>query len=283
MAATDTAFTTSASDVRQKALIAGLNATVLYVLAYLLANTLYQAATVAMAVRLSIRGVWELERVKFLIADGEWVRIAVLAVYSVGPLLCAGLGVAAALWFWYSARLKRGLLKLFLVWVALHCCNLFFGAMVADTFTENGFWYIPSWLFLAGNGPNIAVAVVFGLIQMVLGYFAAILFLQSHDSITLMKYVNRRVLIYATLFAPWLVGSLVLALAKFPHFGRNEQLHFATMLLLLAPLSFAAANELFEFTLEAPQKTRIAWGLVVLALVVLVAMRLVLGPGIHFA
>ncbi|KAA9339764.1 hypothetical protein F0P96_03875 [Hymenobacter busanensis] len=280
MTTTDTTLPSASAGIRQKALIAGLNATVLYVLAYLLTTTAYQLATIRMARRLSIPLTWHLERVEFRITNPEWWRVAVLAVYSVGPLVCFLLGTAALLVFWYRARQQRGLLKQFLLWLALHCCNMFFGAMVADTFTQSGFWYIPSWLFLAGNVPNVIVAVVFGLIQVALGYFAAVLFLQSHDSISLMKYRNRAVLLVSTLLAPWVLGSVIVALLKWPALTLNEELHFATMVLLIGPLALAAANQLFEFTLPVPQKTRIAWELVGLLAAVLLLFRVVLGHGI---
>ncbi|TGE14419.1 hypothetical protein [Hymenobacter elongatus] len=262
--------------------ITALNSVVLYVLTYLLMQGLYQAATVGMAKRLSIPGVWHVSSIKFTITDPEWWRTGVLAVYGAGPAACTIVGVVAGLWFWKRARLKRGLLKLFLLWVALHGCNLVLGAMVGDTFTESGAWYIPSWLFLAGNIPNIIVAVFCGLVQVVFGYFASIGFLQSHDSITLMRYSNRRQLIVAAILVPWIVGSAAVAALKWPELSRNEELHFLTMGLLVVPMAVRSANELFEFTIPAPQKTKIAWSLVLAAGVAAVAWRLVLSPGVAF-
>ncbi|UOQ51532.1 hypothetical protein [Hymenobacter cellulosivorans] len=265
-----------------KTTITALNSTAIYLLAYLLVNGLYQLATVRMAVRLSIPGVWQVSSVKFSITDPEWWRSAVIAVYGVGPAVCAVVGIVAAGWFWKRERGQRGLFKLFLVWVAFHACNHVLGAMVGDTVTESGFWYVPSWLFLAGNIPNLIVAVVFGIAQMIIGYFAAVGFLQTHDSITLMQYNNRRTLIMATILVPWVAGSILLTLLKLPDLSMNERLHFLTMGLLLLPLSVGCLNELFEFTVEAPQKTRLASGLMLLLLVVAAGWWAVLHQGIHF-
>ncbi|WP_400191018.1 hypothetical protein [Hymenobacter sp. B81] len=281
---TNTTLTSSSpANVRQKALIAGFNATLLYVLAYLTATTVYQLATVLTAKSLGIPGTWGLGKVFFRISDGEWWQTAVLAVYSAGPLSCLLLGAGAGLWFWWRARRQRGLFKQFLFWLTLHGCNLFFGALVADTFTESGFWFVPGWLFMAGPIPGALLAGLFGLIQLALGYFAGMLFLQSHDSISLMKFPNRRLLLVSTLYVPWLAGSALIGLLKWPELTHNEQLHFATLLLLLAPLTLAAANELFEFTLESPQKTRVAWGLAGVALLLLLVLRVVLGSGLSFS
>ncbi|SHJ50247.1 hypothetical protein SAMN02745146_3269 [Hymenobacter daecheongensis DSM 21074] len=270
------------SSATTKTTITALNSTVIYLLAYLLINGLHQLSTVAMAVRLSIPGVWGVSSIKFSISDPEWWRTAVLAVYGVGPAVCAVVAIGAGLWFWKRERGKRGLRKLLLVWVAFHACNQVLGAMVGDTFTESGVWYVPSWLFLAGNTPNVVVAVLCGLLQMVVGYVAAVGFLQTHDSITLMQYPNRRKLIVATILIPWMAGSALLALLKYPDLSLNERLHFLTMGLLLLPLSLACANELFEFTVEFPQKTKTAWGLLALTGAVALGWWLLLATGRHF-
>ncbi|TGE28722.1 hypothetical protein [Hymenobacter metallicola] len=270
------------SGTSSKTAITALNSTIIYVLAYMLAQGSYQLATVAMARRLSIPGVWRLSSIQFRITDPEWWRSAVLAVYGIGPTVCALLAVGAGLWFWHRARQRKGLFKLFLLWLTLHSANLVLGALVADTFLENWAWYIPSWLFLAGNIPNVILAVVAGLLQLVLGYFAAIGFLQSHDSITLMQYHNRRQLILVGILVPWVVGSLLLAALKWPELSRNEALHFLVMGLLLGPMAVKSAQELFEFTIPEPKRTQLALGLLVLAGLVGLGWRLVLGAGVTF-
>ncbi|RYU80464.1 hypothetical protein [Hymenobacter persicinus] len=265
-----------------KTFITAFNSTVIYLLTYLLLQGLYQAATVRMARRLGIPGTWHVSSITFSITDAEWWRLAVLAVYGIGPAVCAVVGLLAALWFWQRARLQRGLLKLVLLWTALHACNLVLGALVGDTFVENWAWYIPSWLFLAGNGPNVALAVVAALLQLAIGYFAAVAFLQSHDSITLMQYSNRPQLIRAGILAPWVVGSLVLTALKWPELSRNELFHFLTMGLLLVPMALHSAREPFDLTLPKSQKTRLSWTLLVVALVLAAAWRVMLAPGLQF-
>ncbi|UOQ70772.1 hypothetical protein [Hymenobacter cellulosilyticus] len=262
--------------------ITALNSTIIYVLTYMLAQGLYQLATVLMALRLSIPGVWYVSSIKFTIADPEWWRSGVLAVYGIGPAVCTVAGVVAALWFWNRARLKRGTLKLALFWFTLHCCNLVLGALVADTFEENWAWYIPSWLFMAGNGINITLAVIAGIMQVVFGYFAAIGFLQSHDSITLMRYENRRQLILMCLVLPWVGGCLFLALLKLTVLSDNELWHFLAMGLLIVPIAIKSAQDLFEFTVPEPRKTRLATDLLLLTGGLCLGWWLVLRAGLSF-
>jgi len=121
-----------------KTTIVAVNTTVLYLLAYFLVQGIYQLVTLSMAARLGISGVWQLGQLQFRIADAEWWRMGVLAVYGIGPVVCAGLGLVAGWWFWQRARHRRGLFKQFLLWVMLHAANLSLGVFVADTLTQSG-------------------------------------------------------------------------------------------------------------------------------------------------
>ena len=265
-----------------KTKVLALNSTIIYVLTYLLVQGAYQVVTVGMARRLSIPGIWRVSSIRFTISDPQWWRVGVLAVYGAGPAICALIGLGAVLWFWRSARHQPGMLKLVLLWVTLHACNLVLGALAADTFLENWSWYLPSWLFLAGNTLNVALAVVAALLQLVVGYFATIGFLQSHDSITLMQLEYRPQLIRAGVWTPWLLGSLILAILKFPDLTQNELLHFLAMLLLLLPLALHSRRELFDQTLPRSRKTYPAWELAALTLLVSVVWWWVLTPGVRF-
>ena len=265
-----------------KASIVAVNATALYLLACLAVQSAFQLATVATAAQLGIQGTWQLGRLQFRMADSEWWQAAVLSVYGIGPVVSLGLGIGALWLFWKWARRRRGLLKLFLFWVVLHACNLSLGALAADTLTQSGTWYVPSWLFKASNALNVLVALLAAMLQMVAGYLAAVLFLQSHDSITMMQYHNRRRLLVAAVLLPWLVGSAVLLLLHWPTQSLTEQLRYVAMLLLLGPLYMACTNESFEDTIESPSRTRLATGLLLLLSGVLLAWRLVLAGGIQF-
>lgn len=272
----------NSQSISDKTIVTAVNATMLYVLAYLLVQGLFQLATVGTAHRLRIAGVWQLGGIQFHLADSAWWPSAVVNVYGIGPLVSLGLGLGAAVWFWKRARQQRGLFKLFLFWVMLHGCNLALGALAVDTLTQSGVWYVPSWLFMAGNVLNVLFALLAALLQTGLGYLAAIAYLHSHDSITLMRFHNRQRLLLATLVVPWLVGSLLLAALQWPQQTLNERLRVLSMLLLLGPLYMAAAHEAFEGAVRFPGKTRLAGGVVLLLALALLAWRIILSNGISF-
>ena len=267
---------------RRKFITVALNGTALYVLAYYLVWGLHQAAKLELSRLYHLRGTWDPSRIVYTLADSEWWRLAVVAVNGVGPAVCLLVGAVAFRWFWKRERARRGQFKLLLLWVAFQACNAVFGALLADTFTHSGFWYVPDWLLQLGNGLNVLLALLAGLVQLGLGYFGAVAFLQAHDSKTVMRYPNRQLMIVSTLIVPWLAGGAFIALSKLPYLTVHEVLHLLMMGLLVTPLALGCLNEVFSDTVKRPQATRVAWGLVGLAVVVALAWRLALSPPVVF-
>ena len=267
---------------RSKFLISALNGTALYVLAYYVVWGMHQLTNLQISRFYHLRGNWNPSRIVYTMSDGEWWRTAVVAAYGAGPAVCLLIGVVAFRWYWRGERAKRGNFKLLLLWVAFHACNAVFGALLADTFTQSGFWYVPDWLFKLGNAMNVAVALLAGMVQLALGYFGAIAFLQAHDSKTVMRYANRQLMVVCTLIVPWLVGGAFIALTKIHYITIHEYLHLAMMGLLVTPLALGCLNEVFSDTVRRPQATHVAWGLVGLAIVVAIAWRLALSPPVAF-
>lgn len=279
----------NASRARGKFLILFLNATACYLLAYQAVHFVAEAAPVFMARRANVPGVWGLAGVRFTLGDGGWHRDMVLGVYGLGPLLVLGLGLFASGWFWAyrprHRRRRRGLLKLWLLWLAFHAGNTVLGGLLADTVTQSGSWYVPNWLLgSGGTWPSPVLGVLFAICEIVLGFLAAIPFLLAQNSRTALQFNNRSQLVRYTIIGPWLVSSLLLALSRLPHLGLNETLHFATMGLLLGPLALGCNQGLFTKHKQKlrPYPTRVAWGMVGLALLALLAWRLALGVPVAF-
>ena len=267
---------------RHKFLISAINGTALYVLAYYFVWGLHQVAKMGVSLFYNLRGIWDPSRIIYTLADGEWWRTAIIAVHGIGPLVCLVVGLAAFRWYWNRERARRGNSKLLLLWVVFHSCNAVFGALLADTFTQSGFWYVSDWLFQLGNVMNVLLALLAGLVQLALGYFGAIAFLQAHDSKTVMRYVNRQRMVVNTLIVPWLAGGAFIALAKLPYLTVQELLHLLMMGLLVTPMALGCLNEVFSSTVRRPQATRITWGWLALAIVVGLIWRVALSPPVAF-
>ena len=268
---------------KTKFIISALNGTALYVLAYYLVWGAHDAAKVQVSHFFHLRGLWNPSRVVYTLGDSEWWRTAVVAVYGAGPLVCLLVGLVAFRWYWKSERARRGQRKLLLLWVVFQACNAVLGALLADTFTQSGSWYVFDWLFRLGNVVNVMLALLAGLAQLGLGYLGAIAFLQAHDSRTVMRYENRQKMVVSTLVVPWVVGSLFIIVLKQPYLTIQEALHRAMMGLLITPVALGCLNEVFSDTVKRPQATRVAWGLLALAVAVAIVWRLALSPPVAFS
>ena len=260
-----------------------LNAMACYLLAYQVVHFVAEAAPVFMARRATIPGIWSLSGVRFVLGDGGWRYNTVLGVYGLGPLLLTGLGVVSFSVFWRWQRHRRGLVKLLLLWLAFHATNYVLGGLLADTVTQSGSWYVPNWLLgRGGTWPSAVLGLLFAVLQLALGFLAAIPFLLAQESHTALQFDNRLYLIAYTILGPWLVGSLLLLLSRLPQPGLNEVLHFVTMGLLLVPLALGCNREFFNQNDVLPYPTRVAWGLVALAGLGLLAWRLALNTPVLF-
>lgn len=279
---TSTLPSTPLDNEKHKFLISALNGTALYVLAYYIVWGLHQGAKIEVSQFYNLSGTWDPSRITYTLADGEWWRTAIISVYGVGPIACLVIGTIALRWYWKHERAQRGNFKLLLLWVVFHSCNAVFGALLADTFTQSGFWYVPDWLLRLGNVMNIVLALLAGLTQLVLGYFGTVAFLQAHDSMTVMRYSNRKLMVVYTLIVPWVAGGLFITLAKLPYITIHEVLHLLIMGLLILPLALGCLNEVFAETVRRPQATRVAWGMVLLAILAALVWRLALSPPVLF-
>ena len=267
---------------KSKFLIAALNGTALYVLAYYMVWGLHQLAKLQLSQFYGLRGLLDPSGIVYTMADGEWWPTAIISVHGIGPLVSLLVGVGAFRWYWKRERARRGQFKLLLLWVALHCCNLVFGALLADTFTQSGFWYVSDWLLRLGNAANVVLALLAGLAQLAFGYFGAIAFLQAHDSRTVMRHQNRQLMVLSTLVVPWMLGGVFIAITKLPYLSVYETLHLLMMGLLITPMALGCLNEVFSDTVRKPQATQVAWGLVGLAIIIALAWRLALSPPVVF-
>ncbi len=258
-----------------------LNSAALYVLAYFLMHIVIQASEVALSYRYIIPTIWNPSKLNFQIQQTEWRRTWVVLIFSVGHFLCLVIAVVAFIRL-QNAQEKRGLKKLFYFWAVIHGCNHFFGAMAADNFVLDGFWLAPRYLFIYTNVPAIALGFLFANICLLIGYKLSMSLLKTCDSISLMRLENRSLLVWTTIFGPWVVGTLLIALTKAPVMTLLELSHQFSILLLLIPLAVGCRFQMYEMTVEAPRKTRLSGKLVMAMVVFLVAFRLVFNGGIYF-
>ncbi len=258
-----------------------LNSAALYVLAYLLMHIILQVSEITAASRYVIPTIWNPSKLNFRIQDLEWRRSSVVIIFAVGQVICL-LVAGYAMLRLRDATEKRGLAKLFWAWLVIHGCNQFFGAMVADNFVRDGFWLSPRYLFITTNIPAVTAGFLSANLCLLIGYKLSLPFLKTCDSITLMRLENRSLLVWTTIFGPWIVGTLAINLCKINAITILEESHLFSILLLLIPMAVGVRFEMHEETVQAPRRPRLERLLVLFTIVVLATFRLVLHKGIYF-
>lgn len=269
-----------------------LNSTAIYILAYLVCHIVVQGSEILVAYQYNIHTIWNPSKINFLIPDPDWRRSAVVLTYGVGQTLCLILAVVAMLRLQTEVE-QRGLWKVFLIWVAIHGFNQFFGAMVTDNFLREGFWYSPRWLLWWSDAPAAGLGFFFANAALITGYLLSSTFLRTCDSISLMRLDNRWLLIGSLIFAPWILGTLFINLTKFPKVDFHplrfspvitmlEQSHQLSVLLFLFPLALGCRYQMYEMTVERPRATRTRWDVILLTLAAMATFRLVLHRGVRF-
>jgi len=268
------------ANVAEKQKIYAFNSTVLYLLAYLILYGLNQLVTVLMARSNYIPVALFPGHIDFRIPDRAWQVSQVVSTYGPGPFACLAVAAVSVVLF-NKVKNLGGLRKLFYLWLMVHGFNFFFGSLIAGTLARSGFWFAVRWS-IPSDFATWAIAFVFSLLMLFIGFLTAPGFLISCDSITLVQFVNRRKLLNAMIFFPWLAGSLTLVLLKVPDLTGYEDLQYLTMMLMLAPAYFFNLGNPFSETVEAPLRPHFAFGLGLGLLLILVIFRFSLQNGIHF-
>lgn len=159
-----------------------------------------------------------------------WNRRSTLIISASGPVNSLILALIA-LGFLIVRPGKNKILNLFLLWISLFGFNFFFGALAAGVASEDGFGFVPQWLFLSGFWQ---IMLSFGSLILLasIGYSLTSKFLDSSHSARRVSGNKKIIFLFHQAFLPWIIGMAILVLVKFP---RN--LPYQTLILIF--LGFA--------------------------------------------
>ena len=256
-----------------------INSVALFVIAYLLVYMFYQLTVLVSASR------WKLDSVLFYydLAFNDysplWSRYNIIMVTFSGPLVSLLLGI-----LFYriiaSRRKVKGFLKLFVMWIALHAFNMFFGAFASGVSFDQGFGYVPAWLYWNVFW-QIFVSLLFLFILGLIGYYSASKFLDTSNSAYRIREENKLKFLLYQVVLPWLVGSLIIFLVKIPNNMPYETATLFTMMVGVVPVLLNKhARPTVNFNRER-KPTRIKWIFIVLFVILLLAYRIGLNNGLH--
>jgi hypothetical protein len=256
-----------------------INSLALYVTAYLIVYINYQLIVMIVASR------WHLDSVLFYydLAFNDfsplWTRFNIIVVTFSGPLISLLIGILFLKVISNRPKVK-GFMKLFVMWIALHGFNLFFGAFASGVSTDQGFGYVANWLYLNVFW-QIFLSLVFLFILGLIGFYSTGKFLETANSAYRIKKENRNRFLLYQVVLPWLIGGFIIYLVKVPNNMPYDVGNLLTMSLAVIPVIFnRRAKPMVNFKDER-KPTHIHWAYIITFILLLASFRIWLETGLH--
>jgi hypothetical protein len=269
-------------------IIYAVNSTMLYIAAYMVAFFTYQLAVIFVASHYGIDSVLYYYEVYFPCGNNSplWTPFNIILITLSGPMISIIMGT-----IYHRVVLKRmpkPANKLFVLWLAFHSINMFFGAFVAGIITDQGFGFVADWMYM-----HVAFKFMFAIIAIfilaVLGFYSARYFLETATSVYRIKSKNRLAFFIAQGIIPWFVGGLILFAIKYPTILPQHEnilvydsIILGTLIFLVIPIIFNTTAKPKFIDKYSRSKRGINWTMVVAIVLLLVVFRLGLSGGIHF-
>jgi hypothetical protein len=259
-----------------------VNSSAIFIFTYVIAYLFYWLLCMLVASVYGIDSTLYYYDLKFNDHSALWTRFNVLMVTGIPPFM----SLFAGLFFLrFLAKQTRfvGLQKLFMVWLAFHLINHFFGAFPSGVVTNEGFGYVAAWMYM-----NTAMKFLFSLLSLfgmgMIGYYASETILETSDSVNRIKSDNRVSFILNQLALPWLIGTAILLLLRLPKGFEYpyETLMFFSMAFLVIPPFFNEKVKPKLNLIKIKKRKNFHIGYLAMMLVMLAFLRILLGIGLHF-
>jgi hypothetical protein len=257
-----------------------VNSTALFIIAYLAVYMLYQLTVLIVAAKYKLDSVLFYYDLAFNDYSPLWSRSNIIIVTLSGPLIC--LIVGFLFYRFFSTRQKaKGFVKLFFLWIALIGFNLFLGAWATGISFDQGFGYVPAWLYLNVFW-QILVALLFLFILGMIGYYSVPKFLDTSKSAYRVRPENKTKFLFFQVILPYLIGSIIIILVRIPNNLPYDTGNILTLLFGISPMIFnkyARPTVTFE---KEKKATNIQWLFIVIFIALILLYRIGLNNGLHF-
>lgn len=266
-----------------------LNSLGFYILAYLVVYIVYQFTGAVVASNFGIDSVLFYYEIYFPIGNASslWSRFNIIAITLASPFVSVVI----------SLVLLRGILvretmnpqlRLFLLWVAFHGATYFLGAFVAGIVTSQGFGYVANWLFL-NSFFRILISLIFLFLLTVTGYYSAVFALETIPPGIRQKRWRQSLALGSRFILPWIVGGLILIVAKYPDTIPQHPNIMVYDAVVIATMGFMVIPAFFNYKakprslVERPGRHKRPPGILIslIAIITLVLFRLAFERGIH--
>jgi hypothetical protein len=256
-----------------------VNSTALFIIAYLVVYLVYQLTVLIVASKWKLDSVLLYYDLAFNDYSPLWSRQNIIIVTLSGPLVCLILGFLFYRYFSTRANVK-GFIKLFFLWIALIGFNLFFGAWATGISFDQGFGYVPAWLYLNVFW-QIFIALIFLFILGLIGYYSVPKFLDTSKSALRVRQENKTKFLFFQVILPYFIGSLIIILVKIPNNMPYDTGNMVTLIFAVAPMVFnkyARPGIVFE---KERKPTHIRWIFIVIFVILMLSYRIGLNNGLH--
>jgi len=270
----------SKKHIRQEFYIITANSTILFLLSYLFMYLIYQVTSIVAASFFEYPVIWYFWEVYYNISTDDWHFESVKIIYSSGPIITLFIGLIFLI-IYFRLRELDGRSKLFFLWGFLHSVSMFFGAMLVGTLFTTGIGHAITWMYIMDTGKLLySILSLFFLVMA--GAFVTKSFLISANSYyNHITRVNRARFMFAQVFLPYILGTLIMLIIRYPHYMHYESFMMISMIISILPifLFFRAYQDLyFE---EEKISIDFYWTALIILSAFIFFYRVVLGYGLR--
>ncbi len=228
-----------------KIIIPIINYTLIYLLAGFLNYLIFQLASIYVGSYLCEMPLkWTSYIVEARIPEAAWDMYRVTRFFTYPSYLSLVIAIIFSFLFLKQYH-KKGLLKIFYLWMAFHAFNLFAGHIIIGLITKEGFYYPLLWkrasdlIIILIGVLSVAFLVVFGC------FYTRAVFLIAFSRSFVENYQKRNMYLLKLFVIPWIIGSILLIAVKLDYHNLKCYLISLNCILLIAvKLDF---NYFYEF------------------------------------
>lgn len=258
-----------------------INSTGIFLLSYFTMYFIYQFTVLIVASRWKLDAVLKYYDLAFNDQSPLWTRFNIILVTGSGPAICLLIGILLLRFVTNREKLSKPT-KLFLLWTGIHGCNFFLGAFASGVSFDDGFGYVPLWLFFNVFW-QILISLIFLFILGVVGYTLVPKFLDTSFSPLRVNRKNRIKFLFFQVVIPWFIGALVIFLIRIPNHLPYDTANTITLAFAVFPMLFnRLAKPTIHYKTEKKSNRVNSWMLAGLAGLIII-YRIGLNNGIHIS
>ncbi|MEA3478515.1 MAG: hypothetical protein U9R60_10085 [Bacteroidota bacterium] len=257
-----------------------INSTAIFIITYVLFYFAYQLTVFIAAHYWGMDTILQHYDLLFNDQTTPATRIGIVVIAFSAPILSLIMGFVMIRWVFRTPGVT-GLQRLFVLWLALHGLNHFFGALISGVITIEGFGYVANWLNME-PALKLILSVIALLLLTWIGSRSTSRFLETSSSTTLINPQNRKNFLFSQAIIPWIAGSIIIILVNIPdNFNYwYEIITFITMGFVIIPIGLNLSATTHLKIHKA--RVRIHYSYIVLLLILILAYRVAMAYGASF-